>query len=152
MGINPMKRSRLWSKTPRSESSGPTLLHDFGLPLIYFAGNDRAGDLAAALDKAGRRVETVVAYRADTVGDFDAGVRAAIAGGRIDGVLHYSARTAGAFVDAAAAAGIVNSAMKIRHFCLSPQVAAPLAAAGAAAVDIAVAPSETALLALIDLP
>ena len=104
---------------------------------IYFAGNDRAGDLAAALGKAGRTVETVVAYRAVIVDDFDAGVRAAIAGGRIDGALHYSARTAGAFIAAAEAAGVTDFAMKIRHFCLSPQVAAPLAAAGAGAVDIA---------------
>jgi uroporphyrinogen-III synthase len=123
-----------------------------GLPLLYFAGNDRAGDLAAALGKALLSVETVVAYRAVIADDFDAGVRAALAGGLIDGVLHYSARTAGAFVAAAAAAGIADSAMKIRHFCLSPQVAAPLVAAGAATVDIALAPNEAALLTLIDLP
>jgi hypothetical protein len=42
--------------------------------------------------------------------------------------------------------------MKIRHFCLSAQVAAPLAAAGATTVDIAGAPNEAALLALIDMP
>jgi uroporphyrinogen-III synthase len=123
-----------------------------GLPLLYFAGHDRAGDLAAALRKAGRSVETVVVYRAATVGDFDADVRSAIAGGGIDGVLHYSARTAGAFIAAAAAAGGTDSVMRIRHFCLSPQVAAPLVAAGAAIVDIAAAPNEAALLALIDMP
>lgn len=122
------------------------------LPLVYFAGHDRAGDLAAALRKAGRSVETVVVYRAATVGDFDADVRSAIAGGGIDGVLHYSARTAGAFIAAAAAAGVTDSAMKIRHFCLSAQVATPLVAAGAATVDIAAAPNEAALLALIDMP
>jgi hypothetical protein len=67
-------------------------------------------------------------------------------------VLHYSARTAGAFIAAAAAAGVTDSAMKIRHFCLSAQVATPLVAAGAATVDIAAAPNEAALLALIDMP
>ncbi len=122
------------------------------LPLLYFAGHDRAGDLAAALRKAGRPVETVIVYRAAIVGDFDADVRAAIAGGGIDGVLHYSARTAAAFIAAAAAAGVMDSAMKIRHFCLSAQVAAPLVAGFAASVDIAGAPNEAALLALIDLP
>jgi len=123
-----------------------------GLPLLYFARHDRAGDLAAALRKAGRPVETVIAYRAAMVGDFDADVSSAIAGGGIDGVLHYSARTAGAFIAAAAAAGVTDYAMKIRHFCLSAQVAAPLVAAGAATVDIAAAPNEAALLALIDMP
>jgi uroporphyrinogen-III synthase len=123
-----------------------------GLPLLYFAGSDRAGDLARALAKAGLAVETVVAYRAVIVSDFDAGARAAIAGGGIDGVLHYSARSAGAFIAAAAAAGITDSAIKLRHFCLSAQVAAPLAAAGAAAMEIAAAPNEVALFALIDMP
>jgi len=123
-----------------------------GLPLLYFAGNDRAGDLAAALGKVGRTVETVVAYRAVMVGEFDAALRAAIAGGEIDGVLHYSARTASAFIAAAAAAGVTGSAMKIRHFCLSSEVAVPLAAAGAAALHIAPAPNEAALLTLIDMP
>jgi uroporphyrinogen-III synthase len=66
--------------------------------------------------------------------------------------LHYSARTAGAFIAAAQAAGIMDSAIKLRHFCLSAQVAAPLAAAGAAAVEIAAAPNEVALFALIDMP
>jgi uroporphyrinogen-III synthase len=123
-----------------------------GLPLLYFAGSDRAGDLAGALGKAGRVVETVIAYRAVIVSDFDADARAAIAGGAIDGVLHYSARTASAFISAAKAAGIMDSAMKIRHFCLSAQVAAPLIAAAAAAVDVAAAPNEAALLALVDRP
>jgi uroporphyrinogen-III synthase len=125
---------------------------DVGLPLIYFAAGDQAGDLATTMAMAGRAVETVIIYRAVIVGDFDAGTRAAITGGAIDGVLHYSARTSGAFVAAARAAGIMDFAMKIRHFCLSSQVALPLAAADAAAVHIAGAPNEAALLALIDTP
>ncbi len=125
---------------------------DAALPLLYFAGHDRAGDLAEVLGKAGRSVETVVAYRAVIVEDFETDARAALAGGGIDGVLHYSARTAGAFITAAAAAGLADSAMKIRHFCLSSQVAAPLVAAGAATIDVALAPNEAALLALIDMP
>jgi uroporphyrinogen-III synthase len=129
---------------------------DAGLPLIYFAGSDRAGDLTAALagvlGRVGQAVETVIAYRAVAVGDFDADLRAAIAGGAIDAVLHYSARTASAFVAAAKAAGLTESAMKIRHLCLSAQVARPLAASGATAVMVAAAPNEDALLALIDMP
>jgi uroporphyrinogen-III synthase len=123
-----------------------------GLPFLYFAGSDRAGDLAGALAKAGRVVETVIAYRAVIVSDFDAGTRSVIGGGGIDGVLHYSERTAGAFIAAAQAAGIMDSAIKLRHFCLSAQVAAPLAAAGAVAMEIAAAPNEAALFALIDMP
>jgi uroporphyrinogen-III synthase len=123
-----------------------------GPPLLYVAGSDRSGDLAGALAKLGRAVETVIAYRAVIVGDFEADVRAAIAARRIDGVLHYSARTAQAFIAAARAAEIMNSAIGIMHFCLSAQVAAPLAAAGAARILVATAPNETALFTLMERP
>jgi uroporphyrinogen-III synthase len=123
-----------------------------GPPLLYLAGNDRSGDLAAALADVGRVVETVIAYRAVAVGSFDADAREAIVAGRIDAVLHYSARTAQAFITAAQAAGVMDFAMKIMHFCLSPQVAVPLAAVGARTILIAEAPNETALFTLIEMP
>ena len=78
---------------------------DSGLPLLYFAGAERAGDLATALAPTGRAVETVIAYRARLVSDFDADIRDAIIAGRIDAVLHYSARSAAAFLTVAQAAG-----------------------------------------------
>jgi len=125
---------------------------DARFPLLYFAGSDRAGDLAGALGNAGCTVETVIAYRAVIVSDFDAATRAAMAEGAIEGVLHYSARSASAFVAAARAAEVMHSAMKIKHFCLSVLVGAPLVAAGAATVSIAADPNETALLDLVDVP
>jgi uroporphyrinogen-III synthase len=123
-----------------------------GPPLLYLAGNDRSGDLAGALAEIGRAVETVIAYRAVIVGNFGADVGAAIACGGIDAVLHYSARTAQGFITAAHAAGLTDSAMRIMHFCLSRQVAAPLAAAGATTIHVADAPNETALFTLIERP
>ena len=75
------------------------------LPILYFAGSERAGDLEAALAPTGRSVETVIAYRARLVSDFDADVRDAIARRRIEAVLHYSARSAAAFLAAAEATG-----------------------------------------------
>jgi uroporphyrinogen-III synthase len=120
------------------------------LPLLYFAGAERAGDLAAALAPTGRSVETVIAYRARLVSDFDADLRDAIAAGRIESVLHYSARSAAAFMAAAKAAGLEDFARSANHFCLSSQVAAPLAAAGARNMSIAAAPNENALIDLIE--
>jgi uroporphyrinogen-III synthase len=76
-------------------------------------------------------------------------VRAAFAGNGIDAVLHYSTRAAAAFVAAATAAGLRDLSMGARHLCLSAQVAAPLAAAGATAIDVASEPNEQALFALI---
>jgi uroporphyrinogen-III synthase len=119
------------------------------LPLLYCAGEDRAGDLARSLQERGLRVETVCIYRAAMVADLAPDVRAALAGGAIDAVLHYSARTAAAFVATATAAGIRDLSIRARHLCLSAQVAAPLAAAGARAIDVASEPNEQALFALI---
>jgi uroporphyrinogen-III synthase len=122
------------------------------LPILYFAGSERAGDLAAALAPTGRSVETVIAYRARIVSDFDADVRDAIAHRGIEAVLHYSARSAAAFLAAAEAMGIMDFAKGAKHFCLSAQVAAPLRAAGARNVSIAAAPNESALVDLIERP
>lgn len=119
------------------------------LPLLYCAGEDRAGDLAGALEAAGLRVETACVYRAAMAAGLAPDVRAAFAGNAIDAVLHYSARSAAAFVTAAATAGIRDLSIQARHLCLSPQVAAPLAAAGATAIDVADEPTEQALFALI---
>jgi hypothetical protein len=45
---------------------------------------------------------------------------------------------------------MVANALKPVHFCLSTQVAEPLAQAGAADIRVAVLANEAALLALID--
>jgi uroporphyrinogen-III synthase len=118
-------------------------------PLLYCAGEDRAGDLAGALQLRGLHIETALVYRASVVAGLTPDVRAALAAGAIDAVLHYSARTAAAFVAAATLAGIGDFSIQTRHFCLSAQVAAPLAAAGAKAIEIASEANEQALLALI---
>lgn len=120
-----------------------------GLPLLYCAGEDRAGDLPGSLQARGLRVDTACVYRAAMVADLAPDVRAALAAASIDAVLHYSARTAAAFVAAATAAGIRDLSIQARHLCLSAQVAAPLAAAGAGAIDVASKPNEHALFALI---
>jgi uroporphyrinogen-III synthase len=122
---------------------------NFALPLLYCAGEDRAGDLAGALRAYGLHVDTACVYRAAPVPDLTPDVRSAFAGNAIDAVLHYSARTAAAFVAAATTSGIGDVSIQARHLCLSAQVAAPLAAAGATAIDVAGEPNEEALFALI---
>jgi uroporphyrinogen-III synthase len=119
------------------------------LALLYLAGSDVSGDLAGSLRSRGLQVETAVVYRSVMVADLRPDVRAALAAGRIDAVLHYSARSAAAFVAAVKAAGIDDSVTRIKHLCLSSQVAAPLVAAGATAVVVAGEPNEQALLACI---
>jgi uroporphyrinogen-III synthase len=134
---------------PHSQRRGSLTPQAGQSDLLYCAGEDRAGDLAAALQSHGLRVEVVIVYRATGVTELTPDVRAALASGAIDAVLHYSARTAGAFVAAATRAGIEDLSIQARHLCLSAQVAAPLAAAGATAVEVASEPNEQALLALL---
>jgi uroporphyrinogen-III synthase len=116
--------------------------------LLYLAGEERSGDLAGELAVRGFAVETAVVYRAIAVTSLPHAAADALAGG-IDGVLHFSRRSAEAYVAAARNAGMLAGALKPAHFCLSSQVAEPLAQAGAAVVRIAPQPTEAALIALI---
>jgi len=116
--------------------------------LLYLAGADRSADLAGDLRTRGFVVETVVIYRAIAATCLPPAAALALASG-IDGVLHFSCRSAEAFVETARAAGVLESALRAAHFCLSAQVVEPLAKAGAADIRVAERPNEAALLALI---
>jgi uroporphyrinogen-III synthase len=120
-----------------------------GGPLLYLAGSDRTGDVAGALTEAGLAVETVVVYRAVMVKELPMPVRAALAAGEIDGVLHFSRRSADIYVSCARSAGMLDRALAPLQYCLSPQVADPLVAAGAEKVVIAARSEEAALLDLL---
>jgi uroporphyrinogen-III synthase len=118
-------------------------------PLLYLAGEDRSVDLAAELGRHGLTVRTAIVYRAAAPERFPLEAEQAIGNGELDGVLHYSRRSAAAFVRCAGATGLRERALGLTHFCLSAQVAAPLAEAGAADIRIALRPGEDALLALV---
>jgi uroporphyrinogen-III synthase len=118
-------------------------------PLLYLAGQDRSGDLAGDLAAAGHRVRTVAVYRAIKADRFPPAIDAALAAGQIEGVLHFSRRSAEAYVDCARAAALLERALVPVHYCVSRQIAEPLAAAGAKDVRIAAVPHERALIELI---
>lgn len=122
---------------------------DVRAPLLYLAGEDRAGDLVGDLAVHGIAADLVVIYRAVPM-PFPAELTAALAGGAVDAVMHFSKRSAAQYVTGARDAGIVAAALGVRHLCLSAQVAAPLRAAGAARVDVAKRPDESAMVALVD--
>jgi len=119
--------------------------------LLYLTGEDRSGDLAGTLRAQGFVVDMVVVYRAVVAETLPAEFATALTRG-IDGVLHYSRRSAEAYVNAARGAGLLASALKLIHFCLSAQAAEPLAQAGAADIRIAPRPAETDLIGLIPSP
>jgi uroporphyrinogen-III synthase len=120
---------------------------DKSRPLLYPAGETRSGDLAAALGAAGFTVRTIVVYRA--VAELPGDIGARLADGRFEAVLHFSRRSAESFLAAARSAGLRPEALTLQHYCLSAQVAAPLAAAGAGGIHIAAAPHERALLDML---
>jgi len=120
-----------------------------GAPLLYLAGANRSGDLAGDLAAHGFIVRTTLIYRAVAVAVLPRAAADALAGG-IDGVLHFSRRSAEAFLVATHGASLHDDAVKKPvHFCLSAQVAEPLAQAGAADIRIAPRPVEAAMIELI---
>lgn len=114
-------------------------------PLLYLAGEDRARDLIGELAARGIAAEMVVIYRAAIVA-FPPALAAALRDGTVDAVLHYSKRSAEGYLAGAEQASVSEQALKVRHICLSTQIAAPLVAAGAADVVVAPRPDEAALI------
>jgi uroporphyrinogen-III synthase len=114
-------------------------------PLLYLGGEDRAGDLAGDLAAHGLAVHTAVVYRAVAL-DFPLSLTQALKVGALDAALHFSRRSAALFLAGARAAGIAAPALALRHYCLSPQVAEPLRAAGAGKITVAPRPEEAALI------
>jgi uroporphyrinogen-III synthase len=121
-----------------------------GAPLLYLAGEETSRDLVGGAAGPGRRVETVVVYRAIKADRMPPHVGVALAAGALDGVLHFSRRSAEAYIDCARGSDLLERALPPHHYCLSRQVAGPLEAAGAGRVWIAPCPKEAALLDLID--
>jgi uroporphyrinogen-III synthase len=120
-----------------------------GTALLYLAGEDRAGDLAGDLALAGVVVTTAILYRAVKADSLPAPVREALVAGSLDGVLHFSRRSTDVYLECARAAGVLDKALAPYHYCLSQQVAEPLAMAGAGRIRVAHRPEEAALVALV---
>jgi uroporphyrinogen-III synthase len=138
-----------------ADGNEPALAHLIGARLargnkiLYLAGEDRAGDLAAALAPHGVRIETVVVYRAVAADRLPDAAVGALRAGEVNGVLHFSRRSAVIYLDCARAAGVLDSALRPFHYCLSNAVAELLGAEGAKQIAVAKSPEENALLDLV---
>jgi uroporphyrinogen-III synthase len=118
-------------------------------PLLYLAGEHRAGNLASDIAAFGTSVQTVAIYRAIAATFLPQAAREALERRGVNGVLHFSQRTAEIYLGCAQSAGILDSALVPTQYCLSEQVARPLVAAGATRIRIAPKPEETLLIELI---
>jgi uroporphyrinogen-III synthase len=118
-------------------------------PLLYLAGEDRAGELELA--PSGAVIVTAVVYRMVKAERFPPTVESALARRQIDAVLHFSQRSTHAYIDCASRAGLLDCALAPLHFCLSRQVAEPLATPNVVAQDLVTKELVTKDLASKDL-
>jgi uroporphyrinogen-III synthase len=130
-----------------------SLIAAAGLPsgarILHPGGEERAGDLAAALAPAGLSVIPVAVYRMRPAETLPGEADAALRGGTLDAILHYSPRAAGVFARLCRAAGRAEEAAALRHLCLSPAVAAALEPLRPSCVITAQRPREADLLAAL---
>jgi len=118
--------------------------------LLHAAGTVVAGDLAGLLGKAGFATRRVVLYEAVTATALSPGLTEALRGGAVDVALFFSPRTAATFATLVRDAGLGEATGRIIAYALSDAVARALSVLPWAAVRVAVAPTQAALLAALD--
>ena len=116
-----------------------------GTRLLLIAGAERKPEPGVTLGQAGFPVAVHVAYAAEPVAVLPPAVAEALPG--LDAALHYSSRSAETALDLVRAAGRDEPFRAIRHYCLSDDVALPLAAAGCLIHFVPARPREDDLLA-----
>ena len=120
-----------------------------GASVLYLAGRERKGALEALLAAAGLRCMVVETYDAVAAPALSPEAKAALMQGALDAALHYSARSARLLFELAQAANLAARLTPLRHLCLSADIALALPQAVHARAEIAAAPNEAALLALL---
>lgn len=118
--------------------------------LLYVAGEEQSGDLAARLAASGFDVETAILYRAEPVARLANVAVEALRERSVDGILFYSARSAAAFALALRSADLAPLDAGIACFCLSASVSETLSKVAAGARLVAERPDQLALFALIE--
>jgi uroporphyrinogen-III synthase len=118
--------------------------------LLHVAGSEVAGDLAGRLGAARFSVERVVLYEAHAVEALSPAAAGAIGGGKIDLAVFFSPRTAAIFARLVVAANIADRLAATRALSISAAADAPLDGLAFRARLIAAAPTQAALLALVE--
>lgn len=116
-----------------------------GLTLLHVTARHHKEEPAASLRAAGFTLLPWQAYEARAVERLPERAAEALRSGQIGAALHYSRRSADLVVRLAEEAGLAAGLRAFPHLCLSADVAAPLASAGAETL-VAEDPSEEALL------
>jgi uroporphyrinogen-III synthase len=120
-----------------------------GGPLMHLAGNMKAFDLAGELRHLGFHVLEPLVYAIHPAQRLGQRTVAALSSGRIDAVLLFSAETARTWVRLVNVANLQNEAQRVRHLCLSANVARALGDLAPVDVASAIQPTLEQMLALI---
>jgi uroporphyrinogen-III synthase len=107
--------------------------------VLYLAGRDRKAAIEAALSG----VEIIEAYAAEARAAWRPAEARSLAS--CVAALHYSRRSAGLAAALAKTASLEACFLKLKHVCMSRDVAEPLQTIGATRVEIAETPDEAAL-------
>lgn len=118
-------------------------------PLLHAAGSVGAGDLKGALEARGFTVDRVTLYEAVAAARLPDAAIAALRTGALDGILFHSPRTARIFAHLVRDEGAQGSLATLTAYCLSRAVADALTGLVFAAVRVAPAPNQAALLELL---
>jgi uroporphyrinogen-III synthase len=113
-----------------------------GASLLYLAGRDRKENVNAALAER-FELEVAEAYAAEAREAWRPSEARALA--HCVAALHYSRRSAGLAAALAKTAGANDHFLKLKHVCLSRDVAEPLRALGATRIALAETPDEVGL-------
>jgi uroporphyrinogen-III synthase len=108
-------------------------------PILYLSGQEQAADFAGLLGRSGFMVTRLVLYDAQPAQALPPGIRDA------EAVVLYSPRSARIWTALAGKAGL--DLTRIRHFCLSANVAAILPAGSP--TSVAARPTESAMIEAI---
>ncbi len=113
-------------------------------PVLYLSGSETSGDMQGLLQSSGFEVDRIITYDAvkSSLADYKTEIESA------EAVLLYSPRTAKLWASEIESLKLTQAAMRIKHICLSANVAANLPQSWPRA--IAAAPREQDLLALLD--
>ena len=117
-------------------------------PLLHLAGEQVAFDLKGALEAKGFEAVQPVLYRMRSQDSFSNEAQEALESGTLEGVILMSPATTRAYMELISAEQLERDAEKPAYFCLSENVAEPLAALETARIFISPSPTEDDLLAL----
>jgi uroporphyrinogen-III synthase len=117
--------------------------------LVHLAGEVRATDLVAELEPHGFRVLQPVVYRMLAAKAFSDAAIEQLALGEIGGVILMSPRTASIYAVLVRRHGLIKASRGLIHYCLSQAVVRRLEPLGTVRSEVAQAPRQEELLALI---